>query len=1141
MGFNWTDQQKLAINHRGESIIVSAAAGSGKTAVLANRVAKFIKDGGSCRRLLVVTFTRLAAREMKDRIINVLDSEACPSEHIREEKLLLHSAKISTIDSFFGEIVRSNFKDLGISPDFVIIDDVEYNYIKMKAVSAIMEEYRTSYKNGYEHIEKIFGGEINDEKLTDTIKKVYSFMQSIPYGEKWAELCKERYENADFWTDAVCEEILYTLKDYEKIYEEVLDAIPFKEKGMAIVEEEFSLLKRLIKHTEEKKWDEICKDTNYKFQTSPPCSNDNLEQVKYKYFRNEFKDFISQNIFLINKNEVSDDARYLKDAISCLFCMVKDFGDIVFKEMNKKNAFSFDTVSQLALKLMISDYDHRTGTFTATELAKNISEDFDEILIDEYQDVNDLQDIFFSAISKNNCFCVGDIKQSIYRFRYANPKNFAKKRESFKNIPLNMNFRSRSGVLLFSNFIFSQLFSEKIGDTDYDDTEKLNPGAIYPDEEEPDVEVKYLSYVDGASEESTLAQARFAAKEIKRIMASGMTVSDKNGIRPVKLGDIAILLRKFHKVLPIYERVFYEEEIPFYSKAGSSLSDSIEVNTVLAFLKIIDNPYDDAALFAVMFSRLYGFSADKLSELRTKTSIGRKGRLYDALLELGENDPDFGSFISDLKRFRLRSVGFPVHTLIWDIYTKTSYIAKVLPLPLGNIKRNRLMAFYTMARNYGDRTGGGTLGGFIDFAEKAITEGAGSEDGALPYGNFVRILTIHASKGLEFPICIIPELDKSLDGKDSMEGVCVDEDLGIASDRFSEGFEFKQTTFMKEFFKIRQKRANRSENLRLLYVAFTRAKEKLILITKGDVTSQKKLLNYAIFAEGNALFKSQIIKTNRYDALITAALCRHRRAVEIHSDYCDVLPSDFPVKVEIFRNEPTGISPLGVSEKTSTDLKISEEELDRRFAKPQNLTARKIPSKVSVSEAAEDEDSLQMYETVQTYKEPLFISGKPLMGAGKGSAVHAYMQLCTLGAGIETEAERLKEEGLLTSDQYDAVISEKRLIANFEKSPLYAKILQAEKVFREESFVTEIPANHYDSSAPESEKILIQGSLDMLCKYEDGFVIVDYKTNKIGEEELIKRYEKQLQLYKLAVEKNFGIPVKKCLIWSFRLSKEIEI
>ena len=1058
--------------------------------------------------------------------------------------MLLHSAKISTIDSYLGDIVRNNFKDLDIPPDYGIIDNVEYDYIKAKAMSELTEEYRNTYKNGFEHIEKIFGGEINDEKLINAVNSVYSFLQTVPFGEKWAELCEKRYESAEFWTNAVCEELLYVLEDYEKVYEEVLDAVPFKEKGMAVVESEYSVLKNMISHVKAGDWDGCCRDSQFVFERCPPCAKDNLIMLKYSLFRNEFKDLLSSEIFVINSEEALNDAEYLKGFIHCLFAMVKDYEQKIFGEMKKKGMFSFDTVSKMALRLMVSDYDHETGKFTPTELAQKVADEFDEILIDEYQDVNDLQDLLFSAISQNNCFCVGDVKQSIYGFRHANPKNFIRKRDVFNNIPLNMNFRSRAGVLEFSNFIFAQLFSSGIGDTEYDEVEKLNPGAVYPDTEEPEVEVKYLTYLTSlkpSKEERIIAQARYSAREIKRLISSGMKINGKNGVRPVNFGDFSILLRKIKDNLPIYERVFYEEDIPCYSKAGGSFLDSIEVNTVLAYLRVIDNPYDDAALFAVMYSRLYGFSADKMASLRTESSFGKKGRLYDSLLELGENDPDFGSFIADLKRFRLRSVGFPVHTLIWDIYTSTSYLAKVLPLPLGNIKRNSLMSFYAFARNYGDRTGGGTLSGFVDFAEKTISSKSLSDSESIPNGNFVKILTIHASKGLEFPICIVPELERLLENSEfNKQSIYIEESLGIAASRFSEGFEYRQTTLMRELLKMRLHRENVSESLRLLYVAFTRAKEKLILISPGGTLSEKKLQSLALISDGCGLFKSQINGASSFEELITATLCRHKEALVLHSDFCDILPSDFHVVVENIDVEPVEKINIHREAEKETVIDISHEELDERFFK-KAVSVSKIPLKVSVSELSDDADSVQMYATEHTYKEPLFVSGKPLMGAGKGSAVHLYMQLSELGKGVHSEAKRMFESGLLTSDQYDAVMSESYRIERFENSALYSKVLSSNNVYREESFFTEIPATEYDTEASETETLLIQGSLDMLCEYDDGFVIIDYKTDKVSEDELIRRYEKQLKLYRLAVEKNYGKPVKKCLIWSFWLSKEIEI
>lgn len=1138
---NWTPQQISAINERGENILVSAAAGSGKTAVLANRVAEFIKTGGSCSRLLVVTFTRLAAREMKDRIINILDSLENPSDHIKEQKLMLHSAKISTIDRFFGDIVRSNCKDFDISPDFGIIDNIEYNYIKTKAITEIIEEYRLTYKNGYERLEKIFGGSVDDGNLIRTVDSLYGFMQSIPFGNKWAELCEKRYESVKDWTDAVCEEFLYILEDYISVYEEVMAELPFNDNGMSVVEEEYFVLKKLYGHAKAGDWDSCCKDSCYNFRKSPNCSKDSRIMQKYKLFRNEFKEFLSSEIFLIDTGKSQEDALYLKDAVHCLFCMVKDYDDKIFGAMKRKGSFSFDAISQMALKLVISDYDPQSGEFTTTESAARLAADFDEILIDEYQDVNDLQDLFFSAISENNCFCVGDLKQSIYRFRHANPKNFVNKLSDFRNIPLNMNFRSRSGILQFSNFVFSQLFSKKIGDTDYEKNEYLNSGAQYSENSDSEVEVDYLTYIKNAKEDDSELQARFVAYKIKNMIQSGKKIGGSGNERSVSFGDFAVLLRKFSGILPVYERVFYEEGIPFYSKSGGAFIDSTEVNTVLAYLKVIDNPYDDTALFAVMYSLLYEISADKISLLRSCSSAGAKGKLYDALSELAQTDSDFELFFSDLKHLRLRSVGFPVYTLIWDIFMKTSYLSKVLALPLGDIKRNRLMSFYSFARNYGDRTGGGTLGEFIEFAEKTIESGKLSDSESMPNGNFVKILTIHSSKGLEFPICIVPELEKKIDTKAFLDPIFIDEKFGISADKFSEGFEYKQTTLMKELMKMRLKRTNMSENLRLLYVAFTRAREKLVLVSPGNSVSKKNIDKAALLSNGSKIYRSQVNNAVNFETLITDVLCRHQNAYNLHSDFCDVLPADFALSVNIFDRESVGVDVLPEKENISLGMTLSFDELDKRFYNKKEITQKKVPVKVSVSDFSEVLDVTKQYSKDYNYNPPSFIERNNLSGAEKGSAVHLYMQLCKLGHGVYSEALRLKQNGLLTSEQYNAVISEAPFIEDFENSELYKIILEAENVFREESFVTLISATEYDSSLPEASTMLIQGSLDMLCEYRDGYVIIDYKTDKLCEKSLLEKYTGQLKLYKFAVEKNYGKPVKKSFIWSFNLSKEIEV
>lgn len=1132
----WTAEQQRAIDQRGESLLVSAAAGSGKTAVLTNRVVKFAQTGGSLDRLLVVTFTRLAASEMRERIGKLLQtSDFEDKELLRRQKLLLYKAKICTIDSFFCEIVRENFKTLGILPDFRLLDEAEYQFIKSEVLTDLLEERYADFANGFEELLKLFGGEGENEALSKQISDLYRFLQALPFPEDWADGQKAAYEDPDLWLSDACAEILPDVKEYIEIYEDIINESPFTEKGMSVVFSEADLLKRMKDHLEKNEWDEMQRLVSaYTFETSPRCNKADRTMMKYKIFRNELKGYLSRPIFSMSGEILKSDLAQVKGGVFSLIDTTLEYISRVNAEMKRKNAYSFDAIAHMALSLTVKRDEN--GIAEKTDYAKELSGMFDEILIDEYQDVNDLQECFFSAISRNNCFTVGDVKQSIYMFRQANPDNFIAKEGLFPVIYLNKNFRSRKGVLDFSNFVFENLFSARVGGMEYGENEALYYGASYPENDGQDVEVHFLKD-DEEDEDNAETQARFTARRIKQLISGGLKVG--NPAKTADFSDFAVIMR-VKTFMPIYERIFFEEGVPCCSSGGGTFLDSTETSTVFAFMKAIDNPYDDLSLFVSMFSPIGGFTADEIAKIKLED---KKAPLYTSLLTAAEKDKHAAEFIGLLSKMRILSRNFPVHRLLWQIYETTGYPSYVACMPLGYLRKERLMNFYSFCRSFGENKSG-SLYEFIKFAENAEKEKSVKTAESVPSGNFVKIMTIHASKGLEFPVVFLPELQRKFNMKDLDQPLITDISAGLATKMRDPAMIYEQTTFMRELVSRKKRRKLMSENLRLLYVAFTRAKEKLILVTGGKSYTEEKLCEKSLFSENGKVYASQVCDAATAEDLLLYCLTCHPKCEPLITAFSDVDEKEREdVRVELEEEMPEDIR--FAEEKTKTDIPLTEEEIKRRCtALPQK---KRIPAKLSVTELVKnklaDEQSEQFIVTEPTeMRKPKFMSEpEELSGAQAGTAMHTFVSTADLSLPIEKETARLVSENVMTESQAEVVLKNRRKIEAFKKSELFKKISGAKNIRKEEYFVARIPSAEFNGDESSNEEILLQGAIDLLCETENGLLLLDYKTDRASAEELINRYEKQLEYYAYAAEKCFGKPVTEICIWSFYLSREIRV
>lgn len=1109
----WTEQQQKAIDFAGGSVLVSAAAGSGKTAVLSERAADYIAKGGSADRLLVVTFTKLAAAEMKTKIIAAINKKNIDNDHIRKQKLLIYNSDICTIDSYFGKLVREHFRSSGIRPDYSIMESSEEQYLRESVFNFLIEEYYARGDSDFFSLLNMLGG-TDDENIKKSVFGLYEMSQSMPFPDLCISGMVEKYEHPEFWIENACKYLLPEFEEYPAVFRNVVGKGYFSESGDAQILGEAEAIDGFCNFLRNKDWDSVYNWVRgFSFKRKPRASEQNRDTESYDVFRKNFIKKIDNgrsdklsgyDILHINREELEKDLRDSRDGIRCLCRLTSEFSERLLVQMKIRNKYSFNAIAHYAIDLVLE------GNGNTTSLGKSIASGYDQIMIDEYQDVNDLQDAFFSAISDNKCFAVGDVKQSIYMFRQSNPKNFLKKMNEYSHLSLNKNFRSEKGILDFSNFVFSMLFSKDIGGLEYTEEEFLVPGTESL-QEKPSVETYFVntaSEVMSDDDGKLLTQARYTAERIKALCNEGIPFS-----------DICILLRSSKNAIPVFEKVFYEEGIPSLSKNTGSFEEFTETSTVLAYLKAINNPYLDVELLASMLSPFGGFTCDDIAQIRHDFG---NGHLYDALVHSAEKKENVRCFLNRMDSYRVMSRCLPVYKLIWKMYIDSEYLEYVLCQQSGSVRYDRLMALY----NYAVKAESGTnLPLFLRYAENA---GASSQESVLPKGNYVRIMTIHASKGLEFPVCIIPQMSKDYNFMDNRNLLFYDPELGVGGKLHDKDMKYEFTTFMRETIRLKRNIDTISEELRLLYVAFTRPKKRLVLLFFDKEYSEKSIVNFSCFSDGNHILKPVVIKATGPEQTIASCIFSHPDAESIGNGYPVTRRFSGHISVH-FGVQARSSERL---EEKKLEVGIREEELKRRFSFSYNRSESVKPEKVSVTELlknreADISDKILIPFTEQNSK-PKFLSGKQ-SSSEKGTAVHTFMRWADLDKDLESEINRLICEHRIS--EADAVAVREKLISisHFSNSELYKRIKNADRIRREEYFLCELGGS------------LVQGAMDMICVEGSNAFIVDYKTDRVNCEELLSRYSDQVRIYAIAAEKCFGVHVTDAFLWSFYNSESLKV
>lgn len=1196
---NWTKEQQDAIYKKGSNILVAAAAGSGKTAVLVERIIeKILKDKIDIDKLLVVTFTNAAASEMRERVLDAiykkLDEEP-ENENLQRQLILLGKANICTIHSFCLDVIRNNFYEIDLPSNFRIATEEEVSLLKQEVLEDLFESLYEEENENFSKLVDTYTSYRGDEKLKEIILKIYNFIQSFPFPAEWLEenIAKFEYkENIDFSkTDfgkillgEIKEEIIDGINNL-KVYRNKTEKHFELEKFTQVLNEDIEKLKEFEKAVDSS-WDEAYEFYSMlKFTTWPRQKIDMSLKDEAKSVRDMVKENIngiSKNILLYKSEEAFSDLYEMHSILVMLKEVIYNFSENYTAKKRERNIIDFNDIEHFALKILVQKEED--GSYTATEVAKKYQEKFEEITIDEYQDSNQVQEFILSMISRsNNIFMVGDVKQSIYKFRGACPKLFLEKYNTYSltgnelglKIQLFKNFRSAENVLDFTNKVFESIMSESLGDINYTKEEFLNLGAEYEEkengvgktelhiieldeEDEEDDDDIFIDTEENEEENSSTEtdnrvlekqeiEAKFVANKIEEMIANKLVIKDKKeGYREITYKDIVILLRSTSNIAPIFEKELINREIPVYTDATSEYLDTIEIQTIMNLLKILDNPINDIALVSVLRSPIGGFTDNELVEIRL---VNRDANFYKALIEAKNTASDelkikITNFLNNIEEWREKSEYLNLAELIWKIYNDTGFYNYVSLMPNGSLRQANLKMLFERAKEY-EKTSFKGLFNFIRFIEK-IKLGSSDLSSAKIIGeneNVVRIMSIHKSKGLEFPVVFLANVSKQINLQDLKENILLSENLGLGPEYINYDRGIKYSTSAKTAIKIDEKRESIAEEMRILYVALTRAKEKLIISS-----TTKKYLK-------NSEKKKDILEVyNSNEKAINPILLKK------FTSYLDWL------ELVIYSKDMEDIITTYVHKKSELlEEKVIEEKEVTKFNFDKKIDIGKIENQLNFNYQYDFLTKLQTKSTVSKIKqmqaediyediglasvEPKFMQEtEKVTSSEKGTLMHLMLQKIDFRNDYNLEKlEDLRQE--LVAKKFISELQAKSVnldkIQKFLNTDLAKQIKTAKQIEKEKAFCTKVLAKNIYEDAGESDEILVQGIMDLyFINSSDELILLDYKTDYVefgNENQLKNKYQKQLEIYKKALEEALKRKVDKTYIYSLYLNKEILI
>ncbi len=1167
----WTPAQNNAIKSLDGTILVSAAAGSGKTAVLVERIIERItrpQNPSSVDRLLVVTFTKAAAAEMKNRLSDAISKrlEKDPSNvFLKRQKLYLTEAQVCTMDSFCGRLVKENFELLSISPDFTMLTDSENKIVLSEAADEVLNGI---YENGDENelsLLELFTNQKNDETLKTLLIKLYDLAMADCDPEKWIDKAFQLYFDDVSVEKSACGEYILSLLR-EKIYFilEKIDKVFLDVQGSGKLEtavnDDLAFPESTLKSTLEKinigaPWNTIRETLGSisfsQFARFKKDEKDDLyEQIKARRDIIKKETEALNSLLICTAEDYEDDIKHLRPVMAALKNSVKKFIHRVAEVKNDNNSYYFTDILHFALDLLYET--NEDGERVKTSLAKELSGEFDEILIDEFQDTNAAQVALFNAVSKDgaNEFIVGDVKQSIYAFREACPEIFVSllnKTPKFDggNYPakiyLDSNFRSRKGVVDAVNFFFDFLMVPKLGGLDYKETERLRFSAVGFDESEKSDTQVHIVEADDPRASNLVKEAQYIGGLINQMVNSKMTVGRGENKRPVKYSDICILLRTVKDKAAVMAGELIKMGIPVHYKKEGGFFDNAEIMTVISLLRVIDNPLSDIPLLSVLLSPLTAFTEDDVAELKAENP---RASLY-SVLKLNENKNNKAKQVIDLLNvFRTLSVTLSVADLIRRIYEMTAFDCVVSAMESGERRVLNLQKLVIYAENY---SAGGSFGlsGFLRYIDKLQKNGYDLEaaETVSENDNAVRIMSYHKSKGLEFPVVILADMSAKF-RKESKEKLPVNKTLGAGALRFI-AEENREIKTLSHFAVIKKNEdENTAENLRLLYVAMTRAEEKLILVGSA-YNPQKKITN--LFYEnsvGEENIHTAIKNIDSFFDLVLFSMIKHPSfsTLPFVNNLQGRTRANTDSKIEVyFCEEPLNTAEKEKSEDVFLPDSVLTETIKEKisFAYPFDYL-----SGIDVKYTASSMD--KTYESEYFASEnPSFLSENKITPAKRGTLIHRFMEVCDMqnaSKNIDAEIDRLTLNGTFTADEAKALNKSK--IQKFFESDMFTRILSAKKFLREQEFTMSVPLNLVlnEPKNLEGESAVVQGVVDGFIVNGENGEIIDYKTDRVkSAEELCERYKTQMWVYKKAAEECFGVKNVKVTLYSFELSEEISV
>lgn len=1220
MSVTWTREQQQVISLRNRNILVSAAAGSGKTAVLVERILSMVTDPVQpvdIDRLLIVTFTKAAAGEMRERIRDAIEKkieEEPDNEHLQRQTTLIHNAQITTIHSFCQYVLRNHFHAIGLDPGFRVADEGELKLLRHDTAETLLEEAYASESEAFTAFAEQFATGKGDEEIIDCMLSIYQYSMSFPWPKLWLTQCKKAYQPGTMeefvrqpWLESITQQTERILADMEQ---ETLRGIALcRQEGgpymyVEALESDLALLRSLGQAKNYREYSEkfLSKNRFARLSAKKDAAVSEGKKEEVKAIRAQVKeglDKLQQQYFFASAEQMKQDMEECRTVMEELLDLTGAFLDRFAEKKREKNVVDFNDLEHMALEILLEGEGEDAKP---SEIAREFSNQYEEILIDEYQDSNLVQEYLLNSISRawqgrDNVFMVGDVKQSIYRFRLARPELFMEKHAAYtleesdhQRVELHKNFRSRAQVLAGVNFLFTQIMTRKLGNVEYDREAALYAGASFPEDNRKEFGKTEVLLLDLEQERQLLAEsgetqqeleARMVGNRIREIVGKELILDQKTGeYRPAQYRDMVILLRTVSGWAQSFAAVLKDLGIPAYTGSQTGYFSTVEVQTILALLRVLDNPKQDIPLTAVLRSPICGLEDGELASIRCAFPEGTfesACRRYAAGGEVETIREKLENFLNSLEHFRGLVPYTPMHELLAILLEETGYGDYAAAMPGGSQRKANLDMLVEKAMAY-ESTSYRGLFHFIryieqlqkydvDFGEASVL---GEEE------DTVRIMSIHKSKGLEYPIVFVSGLAKPFNQQDLRSKVAMHGDLGVGCDWVNPTLRIKAPTLIKKTIQRQTANENLGEELRILYVAATRAKEKLIL-TGAVKKLEKQSVKWRLAArqQEQQFCYSALAQAASYLDWLMPALLRHRDGEKLWEAFgadagnppeLEWTEAEYEVRIvgaDTLAGEEA-IRQIQGNRSIQEWLnwnpgQVTDEEVRRRLqdsleAKYAYEDCMDIYGTMSVSELKRQ--GTQMEETVELYREPEVVPLIPRFkqaeeaqtGATLGTLYHKFLEHLDYGRTENREQvleqlEQMTKQRRFLAQEAHAISTEK--IWRFLTSPIGRRMKEAARrgeLHREQQFVLGVPANQLQERWKTDEPVMVQGIIDAYFYEEGKIILVDYKTDRVSpgmEGKLLEKYRVQLTYYAKALEQLTGVPVAEQYLYSFAIQKEL--